>query len=271
MAIVTLLNVADDNMLAARIREDLTAAGHEITDTVQAGAKHVTVVVLSPAALNDKAIKDGIAATLDNYQHVLPVIAREVELPRLIDHLQPLDFSRGYDRDALLDQVATLTGPNAPRPMTVLTPAQRRANRRAGYFVVGLVLFIFFVSVYVLATGIVGVPEDEFASVETQIYLTRNAFIDEALPFTTSEALSFEATVEEARPSVQPFLILTATANAAGVENTFVPRSSEEATGFPETLEHVSTVVHDRLMATVTLNAATAAAITPTPSPSLTP
>ncbi len=264
MTVVTLLYAPRDVELAALMRDDLTNAGYEIRDRVETGADNLTVIVLSPGALEDNTVVSGMVNTIDNHQHVLPVIAEDTELPRLIDHLQPLDFTDGYKRDPLLNQIKTLTGPNAPRPMTVLTPAQRKANRQVAAVVGGLVAVLFFISMYVLATGIVGVPDDEFASVETQIYLTRNWFIDEALPFTTQEAVNFAATVERAQPSVQPFLILTATANAAGVESTFIPRSSAEATAFPETLEHISTVVHDRLLATVTIQAATAAAITPT-------
>lgn len=271
MAVVTLCYAPDDVEIAGLIRTDLTNAGYEIRDSVSAGADHVTIIVLSPQALNDNTVLNGMIATIENRQHVLPVIAHEVELPRLIDHLQPLDFTGGYARDPLLDQIKTLTGPNAPRPMTVLTPAQRKANRQAAALAFAFVFVLFMISIYLLGTGIVGPPDDEFASVETQIYLTRNWYIDEALPFTTQEAVNFAATVERAQPSVQPFLILTATAISAGVENTFIPRSSAEATWFPETLEHISTVVHDRLEATVTINAATAAAISPTPSLTPTP
>lgn len=266
MATLTLLYTASDSDLAARIRDDLTNAGHTVRENTGANESPLTVALLSPAALDDAAVKTGINEALDAMQHVLPVLAQSVQLPRVIDHMQPVDCSAGYDRDALLREVAYLTGPNAPRPMKVLTPAQRAANRRAGYYALGLILLIFTVSVVAIATGIVGVPEEEFAGVETQIYLTRNFFIDEALPFTTQEAVNFVATVERAQPSVQPFLIETATGIAAGVEGTYIPRSTADATVFPATLEHVSTVVHDRLMATVTINAATAAAISPTPT-----
>ncbi len=252
MSIVTLLNTPTDAALAGRIRSDLSAAGVQIGETVQAGREAVTVAVLSPKALEDSGFQQNVVKALENNQHIIPVLAAKVGLPRLLNNLQAVDFSERYDAKTLLERVNMLSAPDAPPPMAILTPTRRDANRRVGYLIGGIVIAFFVVGIWAVGSGTVQAPADEFASVETQIILTRNYFIDEALPRSTEDAVNFPATVENIPTKALMELIATATAIAGGVDGTFIPRSSEEATNFPATLENVSTVVHDRLLATVT-------------------
>lgn len=274
MTQITLIPSRDNDKLAAMMRADLEASGMTVVDTVQPGAETLTLFVLSPQSANDRDTQSSVIAALDNYQHVLPVTVSKVDLPRMIDNLEPLDFSGGYDRDALLERVAYLTGPDAPRPLVTLTPSVRGANQRALIVMGGVVLVAFFAAVFGVIVGAFVPPADEFAGIETQIYLTRNHFIDGWLPQSTDDALAFEATIESVEESIEgtvvPYLRATATGISIFSESTHYPRSTEDAVDFPLTVTRVSTLVQERLAATVTELAATSAAITPTPMPDIT-
>jgi hypothetical protein len=253
---VTLIYAPPESKLAARVRADLETAGVSVHSTVQPGREALLLVLLSPATQEDRAVQQAIINALDNSQHVVPLMAAPVELPRLIDNLEPLDFSENYDAQALLRRLEHLSRSDAPPPLIALTPARRAANRRTGLFISFFALVSFVIALVMIAVWGYGPPEDEFASVETQIFLTRNYFIDNALPRTTEEAANFSATLERARPSVQPYLALTATAIAEGVQGSFVPRTTEEALNFEVTARLVSTIVREELIATVTAAAA---------------
>ena len=267
MATITLKYLEESAGLAGRIHDDLQSAGHTINNAISA-TDDLVIILLSPVSARDAGIKSAMKQALENYQHILPIIALPVDLPAIIGNLPPLDFSAGYDQTTLLRRVDALTATDAPRPLTTLTDGKRHANARSGLILLGVVMVVFIGGMILLATRVVGVPEDEFAGVETQIFLTRNYYIDRALPRTTEDAENFPVTAQEALPTIQPYLILTATGIAAYSESTFYPRSTEEATGFPATLVRgVSTVVQERMEATVTQLAVTSAAITPTPTP----
>ena len=57
--------------------------------------------MLSPAALAIKALQAALIKALDLSLHIVPVMAQPVKLPKLIDHLDVVDFSDGYDFAAL--------------------------------------------------------------------------------------------------------------------------------------------------------------------------
>lgn len=255
MVELSLIYTEQNEMLAERIRQSVTNAGHTVHNEVIAGRQPITVLIVSTAAKADSTFQENLYAALDNHQHIIVVLADQTSLPRLIDHLQPLDFSSGYNEKALLSEIETLSAPGTPPPATVLTPNKRKANQRFGLIFAGIGFIVFLISLYAIGVKGLQAPENEFASVETQIILTRNYFIDNALPRTTEQAANFEATVPHMPTLARLQLELTATAISEGVIGTFVPRSTEEATWFPETLESVSTVVQDSLAATATAGA----------------
>ena len=257
MTELSLIYTTSDAALAESIERSVAKAGHTVHKTVLTGRQPISILVFSEVAKADKTFQDALYAVLDNHQHIIPVLAEKVALPRLIEHLQPLDFSGSVDEQALLAEIAVLSAPNTPSPATVLTPTKRKANQRFGLIFAGIGFIVFLISLYAIGVEGLRAPEDEFASVETQIILTRNYYIDNALPRSTEEAANFEITFEYMPTIVHVELEMTATAIADGVIGTFVPRSTEQATNFPETLEAVSTVVHDSLLATVTAAAST--------------
>jgi len=269
MATIALIYPDAHAQLADRMRDDIQQAGHTVVADVPATADALAVVVIAPDQLG--AVEAGLYAALDNSQHVIPVLVGDAELPPILSNLQPLDFSVSYSGAALNQQIDRVSRAGTPPPITVLTPSKRAANRRAALWL-GIPIAVMFIAAVVgIALDITVAPEDEFAGVETQIFLTRNFFIDDLLPKTTEQAAAFPATAEDYfNETVQPFLIATATGIAQNAESTFYPRSTAEATAFEATLGRVSTVVQERMAATVTQRAVTAAAITPTPTPEAT-
>lgn len=266
MSTIAVIVPEEHQALGERMINDLQDAGYTTATTVGDQPGDMLVVALAPQGL--WAVEPALIQALDRHQHVIVVLAQPIDLPRLIDNLRPLDFSGGYDPAPLIAEVERLSAPDAPPPMTVLTPSKREANRRAGLVLVIPIMMMFFAAIVGIALGITVAPEDEFASVETQIFLTRNYFIDGLLPQSTEQAANFQVTAEEYfNETVQPFLVLTATGIAGNSESTHYPRSTEEAAEFEATAARVSTLVQDRMRATVTQLAVTAAAITPTPTP----
>lgn len=248
MVDLTVINAPENAKLAQRIRDDLASDGVTIHDTVHPDPKSITVIVFSPEALANDAVQAQLYTALDHHQHIVPVLASAVDLPRLINHLQPLDFSAGYNAKALRETVATLSGPNAPKPLTVLTPNQSRANRRFGLIFAVLALVVFGISVYLIAVEGLRAPEEELFLYETQIVVT----IDAALPRSTADAAAFPATVTAVSTRDREGLAATATAIADDVQFSFVPRTTEDANFFPLTAEAVSTLVRGDLIATAT-------------------
>jgi hypothetical protein len=250
--VIGLVHIEPDSGIAEQVRGDLKAAKYAVIDGVQPGTKALFVVVLSPQAVADRGVQQAIVDSLENNQQIIPVLAASVRLPRLIDHLQPLDYSETYEPNLLLMRIETLSAPGAPPPMKVLTPRVRASNRRAGLVVAVIVLAMFLAAIYMVAVVGVRAPAEEYAAVETEIILTRNYFIDGALPLSTQQAEAFPATLEAARTAVRVPLAETATAISEGVHFNFLPRTTAESAAFPLTLDALSTVVHEELIATAT-------------------
>lgn len=215
---ITLACAPADAALANQIRHDLQSAGFSVHQTVQPGSQAMLVIILSPAAATDPTLQKTLVGALDNHQHVIPALASAVSLPRLIDHLQPLDFTQGYDAAALLERLSILSAPDAPPPLTVLTPSVRASNRQIGYIMAVIVALLFLIGLYLVAVKGIQAPLEEFNTVETFEAATRDFFIRPTLnafrPRSTEEAANFPATVEAVRTEVRPFLIFTATAQA---------------------------------------------------------
>lgn len=269
MPTVTLVYADVDHKLAMRIRGDLEAESIGVQDTLTDGA--VVVAILSAQGVKTPHIIQMLNTASDKYHHILPVLAEPTKLPRVIDHLQPIDMTQANANKELVKRVNFLASPEAPRPLTSLTPAKRKENLQSSIFY-GVIAFGIFL-MGIIAVGVFGIqaPEDEYYTVETQVYLTQRVYIDRALPRNTGEAVNFQATVPFIPTKARQEAIGTATWIASGQDGTFVPRSTEQATQFESTLTHLSTHVHDRIVATVTQFALTNAVITPTPTSELTP
>jgi len=265
MTTVTLVYAEADHKLAMRIRGDLEAQSIRVSDDMADNS--VVVAVLSAQAVNSPKVMNMLNVASDKYHHILPVLAELVKIPRVIDHLAPLDFSQAYLEKSLVNRVKELSSPDAPRPLTALTPAKRRQNVQSSIIYAVATFGIFLMGI--IGVGVYGLqaPAERFYGIETQVYLTQRVFVDRALPRNSEEAVNFDLTVTHIPTKARMEAIGTATWIASGQDGTFVPRSTEQAIVFESTLVHLSTHVHDRIEATVTQWALTNMAISPTPTP----
>lgn len=177
------------------------------------GVRDTLIAVISPHAANDPGVQQAIIDALDADRAIVPVMSGAVVLPRLIEHLQVVDFTQGYDFDTLAERVRAAQTVEALH-MKVRTPSVKASNRRAAYVVAAAAIFMFLAGLY--GVGVLGIqrPEDEYAAVETEVILTRDGYINNALPRSTEDAANFEATVRAAAPTLRPILAATATALA---------------------------------------------------------
>lgn len=212
---ITVVNAPGDSDIAARLRQDLQAAAYLPGDGLPAGADHLLVAVLSPEANADPSVGQAIITALDNGQHVIPVLAKPAPVPKLIDHLTVLDFSERYDADALRGCAAALTAPGAGRPLKVMTPKVRQANRRAGVWLGALALLWLVIGLVLVGVFRVQAPLEEFNNVDTMEAVTIQAAVGRNLPHSTQEAENFPLTIEAAPTAQRPLLIATGTALVA--------------------------------------------------------
>lgn len=200
----TIIYHPSDATLAKRIQADLAAAGSSGPDTA-------AVIILSQQTQNDASIQRALVDAVEQHRRVVPVLAEAVPLPRLIEHLEPVDFTQGYDFDRLAARLASAPG---ELQMKVHTPETVAANRRTGLIVGAMALVMFLAALYGIGALGIQPPAEEYDGVETQIVQTRNAYIENALPRSTDDALNFQPTVEAASTALRPLLIATATAEA---------------------------------------------------------
>ena len=215
---ITLLNSPTDRPLADRIAADLRAAGATVTDSIQAGRQSVVVALLSPDSVRDAAFLHALDAANDFGQNTVAVLAKPVELPKNLNHFAPIDFSGGYPLAELRAQVDALSGDKPPFAVRMHTSKVRASNRRAGFVLIGLVLFLFVVGSILIIMFDIESPEEEYQAVDTEVALTRDfmigptlQFLATALPRSTEQAQAFPETLEAVSTAIRPFFGATAT------------------------------------------------------------
>ena len=217
-----IINSAGDQALATRILNDFRQAGYEIGENaVDHG--DTAVLLLSPAALADSAQQEELIRALDLSVHLVPVLAKPIQLPKLIDHLDVVDFSADYDFPVLRAQVDAELAPDAPLPVRALTPSVKRSNRNVG-LVVGLAALIMFIA-GLYAVGVLGIqaPIEEFNNDFTALALTRDliaapelAIYAQFIPRSTEDAANYAPTLRAVPTVYRPLVALTATAVSQG-------------------------------------------------------
>lgn len=170
-----------------------------------------SIVIVSPQALADRDFDAALVRAVQQHEYIVPVLAQPSALPKMIEHLDALDLSAGYDRETL---VAFIAANPASMPMKQRTPDVIAANRRLGVIVALAAVVVFIAALY--GIGVMGIqaPVDEYATVDANVVLTRNAIIDGVLPRSTEDAASFQATYDAAAPTLRPILAATVTAQA---------------------------------------------------------
>jgi len=210
---------AADTALGQKLSADLKAAGYNVVAQVDSAPDALLVLVRPSAIKTDPTLNQMMLTALDNGQHVLPITVDDHPLPRIIGNLQTLNFSgNDYPLKELKDRVAYLLSPEAPVPLTALTPKVRARNRRVGLLIGIPTLIIFLSGLVLVGTGLIRPPSEEYIAVETQRVETRNAIInptlDAVLPRSTDDALNFAPTVDAMPTRLRPFLAATATARS---------------------------------------------------------
>ncbi len=206
---------SQDAALAVHLEKDLQAKGYATKTELTPDRQNVLIVLLSPNSTVDTTVQETITQALDNGQHIIPLQIGMIMMPKLINHLQAINFSDRYPLNALLERIAYVTSPEAKLPLKVLTPAARKANRSTGYWLAILAIIWFIIGI--IAVGVFGIqePQDEFNNVDTEVAATIGVYLELNLPHTTQEAENFPATLQAAPTAQLPFLIATATAMVA--------------------------------------------------------
>ncbi|MBL8162199.1 MAG: toll/interleukin-1 receptor domain-containing protein [Anaerolineae bacterium] len=205
---ITITHASADAELAARLSADLSKHG----ETSSSAEGKLLIAILSPEGSSDADVQAAIIRALDNGQHIIPVVARPVPLPKLIDHLTPIDFTTAYDVQSVVTRIKEHTAPGAASPLKVRTPKVKAANQRYGYWLTILALIWFTLAVLMIGIGGLRAPVEEYNTIETQVAATIAIIIRENLPRSTEDALNFPATVQAAPTAQRPALIATATA-----------------------------------------------------------
>lgn len=191
--------------LAERIRDDLALA----VET----SPPLLIVLVSAASNADPVVQAELSSAKAAGQRILPILAEDVALPPALDTLPALDFSRGYYRERLQEQVARAATPRAEL---------RRANRRALTVIALLAALMFGLAIASMASGIVAFPVAEYNEEATFQAQWIDGLIRETLeavqPRTTQDAANFAATHEAAPTRLFYYIRETATALAAEQE-----------------------------------------------------
>ena len=206
----------EDAALATRLKTNLVEAGYTVSDEPPRELNDILVVVLSPTAWVNVGVQGDVIRALDKSQHIVPVLTGGAKLPKLIDHLTPIDFSTGYPFDTLKREVDRLSAPDAPRPLRVLTPNVKAKNRNIGYWLLILAIIWFVVGLVLVGVFRVQAPLEEYNTIATFAQATVNVYIGANLPHSTAEAENFPATIQAAPTAQRPLLIASSTAMAAG-------------------------------------------------------
>jgi hypothetical protein len=220
---ITLAYAPADAKLGGQLKGDLERVGYALSEKVGRGKDALLIALISEQGNRDSNVQAKIEQALDQHIHIIPVMASTAPLPALINNLPPMDFTEGsYPFEALQAAIDALTSPDAPRPLTALTPSKRRSNRQTGLILMIPVLVMFVAGLYLV--GVMGVqyPQSEYDIQETARVQQRNTLIgptlEVVLPRTTADALAFDTTVQALPTRLREYAAATATSYIAGTK-----------------------------------------------------
>jgi nitrate reductase NapE component len=219
MTTLVLAYAQQDAALGSRLEKDLQAKGWtiqpELAPDPDPHTGNILIIFVSPASNADQMVQATLIDGLDRLLQIIPVQLGGAPIPKLIDHLQMVNFADGYPLDALVERIKIATSPNAPRPLKVLTPTRKRNNRGVATWLAILAVIWFIIGVVLVGFYGIQAPTEEYNSVDTEVAATIQEYVRANLPHSTEEAVNFPATVQAAPTGQQPLLIATATAMAA--------------------------------------------------------
>lgn len=193
--------------LAQRISDDLKASNLRLDG-------RYLIALVTPALVADEAAVNEMASAQSKGYQIVPAVVQAAELPAHINALPPVDISDKYRKDKLRTHLRQVD----------ITPAVKRRNRLLTVGLVAIIAVVFIWAVTGLATGQMGPPQDEFATE----FAVQQAMIDEMMrptlagfmPRSTTDAEGFPQTMEAVSTRVQPYLMQTATEQAASIQAT---------------------------------------------------
>ena len=229
------INTSSDQAVAQRILTDFRQTGYEISSEPLVHGD-IAILLLSQTAIADQTLQAALIKALDLSLHIVPVMIQAVELPELINHLDVIDFSSGYDFAVLRQQVDLERSPEAPMVMRVRTPNVKRSNRSAGIVLAVAALIMFAVGLYAVGVLHIQAPIQEFNSVDTEVALTVDKIVAPVMatyaqfyPRSTQDAANYVATLKAVPTVYRPFVEATATAIiATPVRPTHDPNSDSD-------------------------------------------
>ena len=203
-------------MIRITYTEEQTALAERICDDLSVAIEAplpLLIVLVSAASNADPVVQAELAQALSAGERILPILTDGASPPLALDDHPALDFSRGYSRERLLEQVSRVKTKRAQL---------RRSNRRA-LLVIGLLAALMFgVAIVTMVSGIVAFPVAEYNEEATFQAQWIDGLIRETLeavqPRSTEDALNFAATHEAAPTRLFYYIRETATALAAQQE-----------------------------------------------------
>jgi hypothetical protein len=199
-----------DERLAHQMQEDLGKASFRLEHSL-------LLVLLTPQALVDSALQDGVQSALKKGVRLAPVIVQALEgaLPEPYTHLPVYDLSKSaYSAKALLAFVNRVD----------LGEARLARSRNLLIFISISVLVMFAIALWGVGSGLVRFPSQEYATEDAfefgRIQTLTFPTLDPLMPRTTEDALNFPATVDAAPTRNRPYLRETATALPLGMTQT---------------------------------------------------
>lgn len=175
---------------------------------------NILIVLVTPDAIADDTVMQTVRKAQRDKHLIAPVIIQATSLPDELKGVKTLDVTKGYKAGALRDYVRR----------TDLGEQVLRSNSRIFLWLMIVIVIVFSVGTWALATGRVGVPEAEFATEEAirqqMIQTLTFPTLDALLPRSTEDAENFPLTLEAANTRNAPLLALTATAQDANLKGT---------------------------------------------------
>jgi hypothetical protein len=210
---LTITYAPENQALADRIQKDLESKRHQFSSALEPGAGNILIALMSSVA--QKTVESAIVDALDNGQHIIPVLLENVTMPKLIDHLQPVNFVGAYNLLELERRIQVLASGEAGIPLRVLTPRARQKNRNFGYWLAIIAIIWFIIGVVLVGFFGAQAPRETYNAIATQDFATIQSYLNANVPRTTDEAVKFPVTVQAAPTAQRPYLIATATAIAS--------------------------------------------------------
>lgn len=213
----------EERTAAESLIAELNRSGLSVDSAAAQTREDLLIALITPAVQKEKngVVQSAIYTALDNGQQIIPILLNGAQPPKLIDHLNYVDFTNGANYDAVRALIAELTAPGAKIPLKVLTPNARKQNRAFGWIVAIAAIVMFVVGLY--GVGVLGIqaPAEEYEAVDEAVEATIAAEIAPPLatmrallPTNPDEAWVYPATLLAAPTRYRPFIAGTATALA---------------------------------------------------------